>query len=149
MASDENHRTEAERLAFESWMRNNDLAINAAWNGVTYVGAGEQLGSACVLASQTRQLWAMWRHRASIAHLPSAIASRAIDVSQRLQDAESFAVDDAVPPVAEEAAMLLDTIARAAAARIPLDDRLSWEEIQDALRQAGPHKNTPMKRGCP
>ncbi len=55
---------EAERLAFEAWMRGHCWALSAAWDGSTYRGAAEH--GNYMHAMQTRQMWAAWRDRAAL-----------------------------------------------------------------------------------
>ena len=57
---------DAERLAFESWMRGHCWALCATWNGTGYVSDAEQAGDFCAHASNTRRLWAAWRDRAAL-----------------------------------------------------------------------------------
>jgi len=59
---------EAERLAFEAWMRGHCWALTAAWDGSTYRGTAEHGGYICPHAMQIRQLWAAWRDRAALAN---------------------------------------------------------------------------------
>ena len=58
---------DAERLAFEAWMRGHCWALCATWNGTGYVSDAEQGGGYCPHASNTRRLWAAWRDRAALA----------------------------------------------------------------------------------
>lgn len=60
---------EAERLAFEAWMRGHCWALKAAWDGATYRGTAEHGSYICPHAMQIRQLWAAWRDRAALAGL--------------------------------------------------------------------------------
>ena len=59
---------EAERLAFEAWMRGHCWALCAEWTGSQYLGSSEQAGSFCPHAMMTRKLWAAWRDRAALAN---------------------------------------------------------------------------------
>ena len=59
---------EAERLAFEAWMRGHCWALTATWDGTTYRGSAEHGNYICPHAMQLRQLWAAWRDRAALAH---------------------------------------------------------------------------------
>ena len=59
---------EAERLAFESWMRGHCWALSAEWDGSTYRGSAENANYVCMRAMQTRQMWAAWRDRAALAN---------------------------------------------------------------------------------
>ena len=59
---------EAERLAFEAWMRGHCWALTAAWDGATYRGTAEHGSYVCPHAMQVRQLWAAWRDRAALAY---------------------------------------------------------------------------------
>lgn len=58
---------EAERLAFEAWMRGHGWALCAEWQDGSYRGSSEQGGNVCPHAMRTRQLWAAWRDRAALA----------------------------------------------------------------------------------
>lgn len=58
---------EAERLAFEAWMRGHCWSLGAEWNGLTYMGMLESPGYIDPTAMRTRQLWAAWRDRAALA----------------------------------------------------------------------------------
>lgn len=57
---------EAERIAFEAWMRGHCWALGAVWDGKSYRGADEHSGRLDPQAMQTRQLWAAWRDRAAL-----------------------------------------------------------------------------------
>lgn len=57
---------EAERLAFEAWMRGHCWALCATWDGKTYRSDSEQGGRVCPSAMNTRQMWAAWRDRAAL-----------------------------------------------------------------------------------
>ncbi len=65
--------SEAERLAFEAWMRGHSWPVAGVWDGTTYTGRPDLeplwLDTA---AMQTRMLWAAWRDRAALATLPAA-----------------------------------------------------------------------------
>jgi len=61
---------EAERLAFEAWMAGHCWDLSAEWNGVTYMGAGENLHRLDPHAVRIRQLWAAWRDRAALLTQP-------------------------------------------------------------------------------
>lgn len=63
---------EAERLAFEAWMRGHCWALTATWDGKTYRGTAEHGSYICPHAMQVRQLWAAWRDRAAL--VPNAEA---------------------------------------------------------------------------
>jgi hypothetical protein len=60
--------SEAERLAFEAWMRGHSWSVAGVWNGTTYTGRPDLeplwLDTA---AMQTRIMWAAWRDRAALA----------------------------------------------------------------------------------
>ena len=58
---------EAERLAFESWMRGHCWALSAEWDGKTYRSPAENVHYFCPHAMRTRELWAAWRDRAALA----------------------------------------------------------------------------------
>jgi hypothetical protein len=57
---------EAERLAFEAYMRGHCWALNAEWDGSTY-RATPEAGPYCPHAMRTRLLWMVWRDRAALA----------------------------------------------------------------------------------
>lgn len=57
---------EAERLAFEAWMRGHCWALCATWDGKTYRSDSEQGGHVCQSAMNTRRMWAAWRDRAAL-----------------------------------------------------------------------------------
>jgi hypothetical protein len=59
---------DAERRAFEAWMRGHCWALCATWNGKQYVSDTEQGGAVDPRAMRTRQLWAAWRDRAALAN---------------------------------------------------------------------------------
>jgi hypothetical protein len=59
---------EAERLAFEAWMRGHCWALSAEWKNGSYLGSSEHSGNVCPHAMRTRQLWAVWRDRAALAN---------------------------------------------------------------------------------
>ena len=58
---------DAERLAFEAWMRGHCWALCATWDGTQYRSDAEQGGRYCPEAANTRRLWAAWRDRAALA----------------------------------------------------------------------------------
>lgn len=63
---------EAERLAFEAWMRGHCWALCATWTGSGYIGKGESVSEGryvCRAAMATRRMWAAWRDRAALARL--------------------------------------------------------------------------------
>lgn len=66
--------SEAERLAFEAWMRGHCWQVVGNWDGTTYVTDAErqQQGWVDHWASVTRQLWAAWRDRAALAEKAGA-----------------------------------------------------------------------------
>lgn len=57
---------EAERLAFEAWMRGHCWALCAVWDGKSYRGTTENGEYVCPRAMRTRQIWAAWRDRAAL-----------------------------------------------------------------------------------
>lgn len=59
---------EAERLAFEAWMRGHGWSLCATWNGREYRGPDETRGFVSVDAAYTRRIWAAWRDRAALAN---------------------------------------------------------------------------------
>jgi hypothetical protein len=59
--------SDAERLAFEAWMRGHCWALCARWSGTQYLSDYEQGGNIDPHAMRTRQLWAAWRDRAALA----------------------------------------------------------------------------------
>lgn len=67
---------EAERLAFEAWMRGHCWALTATWDGKTYRGTAEHGSYICPHAMQVRQLWAAWRDRAALATGPTEKAKK-------------------------------------------------------------------------
>lgn len=69
---------EAERLAFEAWMKGHCWALSARWDGKQYIGDREREGELDFHAVGTRRLWAAWRDRAALssgAHYEAIIAS--------------------------------------------------------------------------
>jgi hypothetical protein len=64
--------SDAERLAFEAWMRGHCWALCARWNGTQYLSDYEQGGNIDPRAMRTRQLWAAWRDRAALAKAEDA-----------------------------------------------------------------------------
>lgn len=61
---------DAERLAFEAWMRGHCWALCATWRGTHYRADDEVDGNVNLRAMRTRELWAAWRDRAALALLP-------------------------------------------------------------------------------
>lgn len=61
---------DAERLAFEAWMRGHCWKLCAVWEDGGYRGTAEHGENICPRAMNTRQLWAAWRDRASLAAQP-------------------------------------------------------------------------------
>ena len=59
--------TEADRLAFEAWMRGHCWALSATWRGHQYKSDAEDGGKNCPDAMRTRMLWAAWRDRGAVA----------------------------------------------------------------------------------
>lgn len=57
---------DAERHAFEAWMRGHCWALCAIWTGTHYRGENETLGQIDPHAMRTRELWAAWRDRAAL-----------------------------------------------------------------------------------
>ena len=59
---------EAERIAFEAWMRGHCWAVSATWNGRHYDDRPEYRDGNGLdpLAMDTRRLWAVWRDRAAL-----------------------------------------------------------------------------------
>ena len=70
---------EAERLAFEAYMRGHCWALGATWTGTQYLGTAESPGYVCPIAMGTRRLWAVWRDRAALSTPPAEPISRAFD----------------------------------------------------------------------
>lgn len=64
---------EAERLAFESWMRGHCWALCAAWCGTHYKSHAEEGGDLDPRAMSTRRLWAAWRDRAALSVAPQLL----------------------------------------------------------------------------
>lgn len=58
---------EAERLAFEAWVRGHGWALDAEWVNGGYIGAVEKSGHLCSRAMLIRMMWAAWRDRAALA----------------------------------------------------------------------------------
>ncbi len=65
---------EAERLAFEAWMRGHCWALSANWRGTQYKSNAEEDGDLDPRAMMTRRLWAAWRDRAALAAAPQVPA---------------------------------------------------------------------------
>lgn len=63
---------DAERLAFEAWMRGHCWKLGAKWTGTEYRSAFEKDGMVDMHAMRTRELWAAWRDRAALAASPEA-----------------------------------------------------------------------------
>lgn len=59
---------DAERMAFEAWMRGHCWALCATWTGTQYRSDDEASGDVNPHAMRTRQLWAAWRDRAALAN---------------------------------------------------------------------------------
>ena len=57
---------EAERLAFEAWMRGHNWAVAAEWKDGGYRGSSEHGSVVCPHAMTVRMLWAAWRDRAAL-----------------------------------------------------------------------------------
>ena len=71
---------EAERLAFEAWVRGHNWSLFATWNGNSYLGEREQGGAVCPHAMRTRMMWAAWRDRAALApKAPLSVPREAIE----------------------------------------------------------------------
>lgn len=58
---------EAERLAFEAWMKGHCWSLCATWRGTQYQSDSEVGGHLDPFAMRTRELWAAWRDRAALA----------------------------------------------------------------------------------
>lgn len=67
MGANGGHVVEAERLAFEAWMRGHCWDLGAKWTGTEYRSAFEKGGMVDMHAMRTRELWAAWRDRAALA----------------------------------------------------------------------------------
>lgn len=67
MGANGGHVVEAERLAFEAWVRGHNWSLCATWSGNGYLGEREQGGAVCPHAMRTRMMWAAWRDRAALA----------------------------------------------------------------------------------
>lgn len=63
---------EAERIAFEAWMRGHCWNLCAEWTGTQYLSAFEKDGMVDTRAMRTREIWAAWRDRAALAAAPEA-----------------------------------------------------------------------------
>ena len=72
MGANGGHVVEAERLAFEAWMRGHCWKLGAKWTGTEYRSAFEKGGMVDMHAMRTRELWAAWRDRAALAAAPEA-----------------------------------------------------------------------------
>ena len=72
MGANGSHAVEAERLAFEAWMRGHCWKLGAKWTGTEYRSAFEKGGMVDMHAMRTRELWAAWRDRAALAAAPEA-----------------------------------------------------------------------------
>lgn len=72
MGANGGHVVEAERLAFEAWMRGHCWKLGAKWTGTEYRSAFEKDGMVDMHAMRTRELWAAWRDRAALAAVPEA-----------------------------------------------------------------------------
>ena len=71
---------EAERLAFEAWMKGHCWPLCATWKGAQYVGDAEHPGYICPQAMATRRMWAAWRDRAALARAAT------VEETRRLSD---------------------------------------------------------------
>jgi hypothetical protein len=58
--------SEAERLAFEQWMRGHSWLVSGEWNGSTYDDRPGREGWHDNNTMITRMLWAAWRDRAAL-----------------------------------------------------------------------------------
>ena len=67
---------EAERLAFEAWMRGHCWSLSAVWDGECYRGSAEHGENVDYRAMLTRQLWAAWRDRAALASPVPSVPER-------------------------------------------------------------------------
>jgi len=67
---------EAERLAFEAWMRGHCWSVSDTWDGSQYADrkSANKCGGVDPLAMDTRRLWAVWRDRAALT--PNATVRR-------------------------------------------------------------------------
>lgn len=72
MGANGGHVVEAERLAFEAWMRGHCWKLGAKWTGTEYRSDFEKGGMVDTHAMRTRELWAAWRDRAALAAAPEA-----------------------------------------------------------------------------
>ena len=72
MGANGGHVVEAERLAFEAWMRGHCWKLGAKWTGTEYRSAFEKGGMVDMHAMRTRELWAAWRDRAALAAAPES-----------------------------------------------------------------------------
>jgi hypothetical protein len=69
---------EAERLAFEAWVRGHAWSLDAQWNGKGYSSRAEVASRGnyvCPQAMMVRRMWAAWRDRAALARLKTPNAS--------------------------------------------------------------------------
>lgn len=58
---------EAERLAFEAWMKGHCWEVEAVWDGTQYWNEKERGDYVCPKAMNMRRMWAAWRDRAALA----------------------------------------------------------------------------------
>ena len=72
MGANGGHVVEAERLAFEAWVRGHCWKLGAKWTGTEYRSDFEKGGMVDTHAMRTRELWAAWRDRAALAAAPEA-----------------------------------------------------------------------------
>lgn len=76
---------DAERLAFEAWMRGHCWALCAVWEDGGYRGTAEHGENICQKAMSTRRLWAAWRDRAALGAQPKPAPVLLTDDIERLR----------------------------------------------------------------
>ena len=129
---------EAERLAFEAWMRGHCWALSAHWTGSQYVSDAEAGGDLDPRAMQTRRLWAAWRDRAALAAPAPAGEPVATYMGHRMTpDGTKEFWGYADNPMPEGTKLYT---APPAAARVPLTD----EQINEVFHTA---RNAKMGSG--
>ena len=92
--------SEAERLAFEAWMRGHSWLVAGVWDGTTYTGRTkvESGGWFDTAAMQTRMLWAAWRDRAALATPPAATREAWDEFVRELGELQHRAMGEGVGP---------------------------------------------------
>jgi len=83
---------EAERLAFEAWMKGHCWSLCATWRGTQYQSDSEVGGRLDPFAVRTRELWAAWRDRAALAGQPAPSGSGA-ELVREVEEAQQGAIN--------------------------------------------------------